>query len=258
MSSNDRRDEDPAAKGLQEANRESLAQRPGPIHNDERAELEAANHELQAQRARASSKTNRHGDDDAPFSRLQRLAAEASEDDDQGRPTTVSDPQTLEREVERLKTQIQEHDQTDREQREQRARERAAASVRNKEAMQAQREADTSEAWRRVEEARERAARKNSHDAQAAATDRKRTTRKRRRRKATEEKLALPTERELLAVLMKAETDDEICAAVAKWCWITSHDGDERYADRIPRWNGFDSLVEPRRLGFEQGRASCS
>lgn len=90
-------------------------------------------------------------------------------------------------------------------------------------------------------EARARAAR-HAGDGAPAATDRKRKGRKRksgkdrRRKDAAPAPAAKPTERELLTALMEAKTDDEICEAVAKWCWITIHDGDEQYANRIPSW----------------------
>ena len=62
--------------------------------------------------------------------------------------------EALDREAERQKTQAQEREQREREKREQ--RERVAASERNKKAMEAQRAANTSDAQRRVEEARAR------------------------------------------------------------------------------------------------------
>lgn len=150
-------------------------------------------------------------------------------DDGQALNSILDDAEALDREAERLKAQSQEHEQRERERWEQRHRELAAAFERNEAAMKAQNEADTSEAWRRVKEARARAA-GNSKDGDdtPATPDRKRKGRKRRRRAAaTVLQPALPNDPENLAGVKEL-------AVLAQATWAVTHEDSECPPNRIP------------------------
>ena len=181
-----------------------------PSRDDERAELEAANQELHAQRAAIK-------------------AGEGGDDDQTQNSYLLNDAEALDREAERLKVQSQEHEQRERERREQRQRELVAASERNEAEMKVQNEADTSEAWRRVREARARAAR-HAGDVAPKATDRKRKSRKRQQRHkaaatAAESEPTIQTEHELMTALLNAESEGDVLAAVSRWCWAQKNSG---------------------------------
>ena len=168
---------------------------------------------------------DQEADKAAAISRLQRLATEADDaGGDQAAATyTLTDPEALESEAERIKVRQQEFLRREREQREQRARERVAATERNEKAMQAQREADTSDAQRRVEKARARA---------AAAADAESVPDPPRKRPGSRKRDALATARALAEV--NADDPAAILAAVARAVWHNAHAGAECPAAAIP------------------------
>lgn len=58
-----------------------------------------------------------------------------------------------------------------------------------------------------------------------------------RRRAAKDSAPAKLTERKLLVALLDAETAEDICTAVARWCWWKTNDGTECPVHRIPVWD---------------------
>lgn len=206
------------------------------LHDKERVRLDAENAKLHA--CRAELKTRKadaqEADKAAALATLQRLTAEAGAPDpddsppDFSKPIPPPDPEALKRFEENKEREARE----EREKQEARARDRDAADAHNHAAMEEQRKAGPDpEVIRRVEEARARATRGKAEadDVAPAATDRKRKGKKRksgkdrRRKDAAPAAAAKPTVRELLAAVEQAETDEEVLAAVSRWCWAQTN-----------------------------------